>query len=269
MLIQAPQKPPKSRSERGGRTADTWQRCLRWVTGVAVPLLFWVGAASAAPSALPPAPDQWLTDTAGFLSPSASQALNIRLADYERQSGHQVVVWIGSSVGSQPLEEFAAKTFESWRLGRKKLDDGLLIAVLAKDRKIAIEVGYGLEDRVPDAVASRIINDVMVPKLRAGDADGALSAGIDATLQAIDGKAFVPNTGAPPEVGRPAPLAPWQMILFGILALGFLALLVTHPSLALTLLFVLSGGRGGGGGGGGGFGGGGGRSGGGGARGSW
>ena len=210
-------------------------RGVGWVVALAAAVLLWMCAASAEANALPPPPDHRLTDSVGLLSPNARETLNARLESCERQTGHQVVVRIGSSTGSQPLEEFATKTFESWRLGRKKLDDGLLIAVLAKDRKIAIEVGYGLEDRVPDVIAAHIINDVMAPRLKAGDADGALSAGVDATLQALDGKAFVPDAGEPPGASRTAPPSLWQMILLGVLGLGFLALLVTHPSLALTL----------------------------------
>jgi uncharacterized protein len=267
VLILALQKLRKSLSDRA-RGSGIRRALLAFV-------LLWACAASGEPSALPPPPSAWLTDSVGLMSPNARTALNTRLELYEQQSGHQVVVWIGASTGGQPLAEFAHQAFENWRLGRKKLDDGLLIAVLAKDRKIAIEVGYGLEDRVPDATAARIINDVMVPRLKAGDPDGALSAGVDATLQAIDGKPFTPDTGQPQGVARPAPPPVWQMIVFALLGLGFLGLLVTHPSLALTLLYVIGRGGGGGGGsagggfGGGGFGGGGGRSGGGGARGSW
>jgi uncharacterized protein len=270
VLILALQKLRKSRSDPARRSG--------FRVALLAAVLLWACSASAEPGALPLPPTAWLTDSVGLLSPGARAALNTRLERYEQQSGHQVVVWIGSTTGAQPLAEFAHQTFERWQLGRKKQDDGLLIAVLANDRKIAFEVGYGLEDRVPDATAARIINDVMAPKLKAGDADGALSAGVDATLQAIDGKPFAPDAAQPPATARPGPPPLWQMILFALVGLGFLGLLVTHPSLALTLLYVIGrgggggaggGGFGGGGFGGGGFGGGGGRSGGGGARGSW
>lgn len=225
---------------------------------------------------IPAPPTSRVTDGAGLLSAPARESLEERLTAYERRTGHQVVVWVGSTLGSTPLEDFTVKTFKAWGLGRKGKDDGVLVAVLAKDRRIGIEVGYGLEGQIPDAVASRIINDVMVPKLRAGEPDAALASGVDAILQAIEGKPFVQDDGSP----TAAPTIPgtFKIILFALLGAGFLLLLVTNPSLALTLLFVMAGrgGRGGGGGGfggggfgGGGFGGGGGRSGGGGARGSW
>lgn len=217
--------------------------------------------------ATPPPPRAWVTDTVGLLSPEARQRLDARLQDFEKRTGHQLVVWVGDTSGDVPLDEFATRTFESWRLGRKGLDDGLLMLVLARDRKIAIEVGYGLEDRVPDVIASRVIREVMAPKLRAGDADGAIEGGMDAMMAAI-GKVEGSSAKEPPGERT---VGTGKLILFGFLLLLFLILLATNPSLAISMLYVLMSGRGGMGGGGGGgvFSGGGGRSGGGGARGGW
>jgi uncharacterized protein len=261
-------------------------------------LLAGVGAGWGAVGAgKPPPPTRWVTDNAGLLSPQARQQLDAALEDYQRRTGHQVLVWIGDSTGVVPIEDFANAAFQAWRVGRKGIDDGLALFVMAKDRKLRFEVGYGLEGRLPDVVASRIIREIMTPRLQAGDADGAITAGVAAAIAAVDGRDWRGAGGTAPgggaagtgaetgseggQVPRAAggrsgrvahPLSLPQMILFGILGLGVLFLLITHPSLALWLLFnVLSGGRGGdgGGGGGGGFGGGGGRSGGGGASGSW
>jgi len=221
---------------------------------------------------IPPSPTRFVTDTAGLISAATRAELDARLEAYERATGHQLLVYVTDTSGATPLEDFAVRTFEAWKPGRKGLDDGLLVLVLAKDRKIAIEVGYGLEDRVPDAIASRVIREVMSPRLAAGQPDEALRAGVDALITSIEGKPFDSKTpGAQPApVGRPSML---KLVLYGVLALLFLLLLITHPELALALLFSM-GGRGGGGFGGGGgfsggFSGGGGRSGGGGARGSW
>ncbi len=252
-------KHPRSRS-----SAWTLQRLSQPLVALAFVTL--VSSALAKDAPIPPRPTTWVTDDAALLSPAARDALDKKLAAYQRQTGHQVVVWIGSSLDSTPLEDFAVETFKAWELGRKGKDDGLLLAVLAKDRRIAIEVGYGLEGSVPDVVASRIINELMVPELRAGRADAALGSGVDALLEKIEGKPFRANDpAAAPSAARPSTA---RIGLYLILGAAFLLLLITHPSLALGLLFVMAG-RGGGGGGGGGFGGGGGRSGGGGARGSW
>jgi uncharacterized protein len=227
--------------------------------------------------AVPAAPTRWVTDSAGFLSEGAREELDGRLQAYQRQSGHQVLVWIGRTTGVVPLEDFTVRAFAAWKVGRKGLDDGVILFVLSDDRKIRIEVGYGLEGEVPDAIASRIIREAIVPRVQAGDRDGAIRAGVAALIAAVEGEAASTETTAGPPPGRSPPSGPrppmsmGQKIVIGLAVIGFLILLVTNPSLALYLLFsLMSGGRGGGGGGGGGgFSGGGGRSGGGGASGSW
>ncbi|MRG97998.1 TPM domain-containing protein [Polyangium spumosum] len=221
------------------------------------------GQTAAAP--IPPAPTRHVTDTVGLLSPDARARLDARLTQYERQTGHQVVVWIGDTIGGADLADWAVRTFEAWGVGREGQDDGIVVFVLAKDKKIDIEVGYGLEGQVPDAIASRVIREVMAPRLRAGDPDGAITGGVNALLQAIEGKPFTPGPG---ETAEPQPRTR-DFIWIGVLVVAFLVLFAVNPSLALTLLWVITRGRGGGGGDGGGFSGGGGRSGGGGARGGW
>jgi uncharacterized protein len=246
---------------------------------------------------VPPAPTRWVTDTAGMLSPGVRESLDQRLREYQARTGHQVLVWIGASTGAVPLEDFTVRAFAAWRVGRKGIDDGLAIFLFAADRKIRFEVGYGLEGTVPDAIASRIIRDVMVPRLKAGDADGAVLHGVAATLAVVDGQPWSSaidaqaagtdlTAGAPEAPGEPGAFAPRGQpgsrrpqvhhgllynVIKWILIVGVLLFLITHPSLAFWLLMSLSGrdGGGGGGGGGGGFSGGGGRSGGGGASGSW
>ncbi|HEX2686354.1 MAG TPA: TPM domain-containing protein [Kofleriaceae bacterium] len=226
-------------------------------------------AALGAAAPVPPSPTRWVEDRAGFLSPATRTALDTRLEGYERATGHQVVVWIGKSLDGAPLDDWAVRTFKAWKVGRKGLDDGIAMFVLADDRLIDIEVGYGLEDKVPDAIASRIIREVMAPRLRAGDRDGAVTAGADAVLAAIEGRPWAGTAATPSHRSEPSWLA-W--ILGGLGLVGFLIFAITHPRMAMLFLWTMmaSGRRGGGGGGGGGgFGGGGGRSGGGGARGGW
>jgi uncharacterized protein len=227
----------------------------------------------AAETPIPPSPTQWVTDTANFLSPETVRSLNARLAAYERSTGHQVIVYIAPTTGDTPIEDWAVRAYAKWKVGRKGLDDGLALFIFPQDRKMRIEVGYGLEPVVPDAIASRVIYDVIAPRIRAGRPDEAVTAAIDALTGVIGGQA----NALPPARGREQsrPASPFQAIFLGILGLLLLGFVVTHPSLAFYFLAtILSGGggygrRGGGGLGGGGFGGGGGRSGGGGATGSW
>ncbi len=229
-------------------------------------------AAPLAPAAqtragIPPSPDRWATDQAGFLSRQTVESLDARLRDYESRTGHQLLVWIGRTLGpDQVLEDWAVRTFEAWKVGRKGLDDGLVLFILAEDRKIRIEVGYGLEDKVPDAYAFRVIDNILVPGIRAGRPDEAVDAAVTALIGYIGGDENA--AGPAPRRG----LESKAKGLFGLIAIVFFVILfITNPSLAFWLLLNIlgGGGRGGRGGGGGGFGGGGGRSGGGGASGGW
>lgn len=233
------------------------------------------GPALPAQAAPPPAPRSWVTDAPGLLSPAVRDRLDRRLEAYQKGTGHQVLVWIGASTGGDPLEDWTVRAFQAWKVGRAGLDDGLVLFILTADRKLRIEVGYGLEGTVPDAVASRIIRETIVPRLKAGDADGAVSAGVDRMLKVVGGDAAAAQ---PQDHGRGGgqPLGLGGKLILALLGLGALVLVISHPSLAVWILFsILNGGRGGGGGGGfgggggGGWSGGGGRSGGGGASGSW
>jgi uncharacterized protein len=251
---------------------------------IAAAALLAAAPSRAAEPALPPPPQSWVTDTVGYMSPVARQSLAGELEAYERQTGHQVLVWIGATTGDVPIEEFAVKAFEKWKVGRAAKDDGLVFFIFTEDRKMRIEVGYGLEDKVTDLLASQIIREVVAPRLRDNDPDGAITAGAKAILSTIDTAsgnttAAGGETGASareaPLPGTPRPLTGAQKVLIAVVGIGLLLLLITNPSLAVWLLLNLlsggGGGRGGGysGGGGGGWSGGGGRSGGGGASGSW
>ena len=238
--------------------------------------LFWTPFVHGAETPIPPVPTRWVTDTAGFLSPEVTRSLDAQLKAYERTSGRQLLVYIGTTTGDTPIEDWAVRAFEAWKVGRKGVDDGLALILMAQDRRIRIEVGYGLEGQVTDATASRIITQIITPRIQSGDRDGAVVAGMDALVRSTGGEGLsgqVAAVGPRPQRERETKQFTFgQLVIGGIVAVLFLLLLITNPSLAMFLLVsILSGGRqgGGGGGGGGGFGGGGGRSGGGGASGRW
>jgi uncharacterized protein len=220
---------------------------------------------------MPDAPSGWVTDRARLLSLETAARLDARLAAFERASGHQVLVYIDRTTGGVPLEDWTARAFARWRVGRKGIDDGVVLFVFAQDRRVRIEVGYGLEERLPDARAARIVDDVVVPAMRAGRPDEALSAGAEAVLAAVGGGAAAP---APQDFLRDVP--GWTLAAGALLVILAMIGFATNPSIAAWLLLFMSRGRWGGGGGPGesglsrgGFTGGGGRSGGGGASGSW
>jgi len=237
--------------------------------------------AAAAETPIPPPPDHFVTDRAGALSPASVAELDGRLAAYERETGHQLLAYVDRTTGGVPIEDWAVRAFERWRVGRRGIDDGVVLFLFTDDHRARIEVGYGLEGRVPDARAARIIDERVVPRMRAGDPDGAVRGAMDALMSTIGGAPG--GAGAP---GAQPPAVPgWALWLVGIVVLLLLGGLVTHPALAALLLLEIGrggrgrggggwggggwGGGGGGWGGGGGFSGGGGRSGGGGASGSW
>ncbi len=256
------------------RRAAAW-----WLLGLVA--LF---AACSTPANAPATPTRWVTDTAGFVSPAMRDALDQRLQAYQLSSGHEILVWIAPTVANTTLEEFAVRAFAAWQVGRKGLDDGLVIFIFSADHKVRIEVGYGLEGVVTDAQASRIINEVMGPLLRAVQPDAAVDAAVSALITLISPELTAPTNDAtaavgsaqparslPPKPAAPVPLG-W-LILGGIGGLAFLAFAMTHPRMALLLVANIFargfGGGGGGSAGGGGRIGGGGRSGGGGASGRW
>jgi uncharacterized protein len=232
--------------------------------GIVAALAMAIATAQAA-TPTPDAPTRWVTDHAAFLSPGVTSALDARLGAYADQTGHQLLVYIDRTTGGDPIEDWGARAFQRWRVGRKGIDDGLVLFIFSDDHRLRVEVGYGLEARVPDAVASRIINERIVPQIRAGDRDGAVRGGVDALIAAV---------GAPPQradgngASAPPPAIPtWKLVLGGLMLLLLIGFAVTHPGLAWLMLMSIGSGRGGGGGGG--FSGGGGSSGGGGASGSW
>ncbi len=231
---------------------------------------------------IPPSPTNWVTDNVGLLSPSTRDALNQRLANYNRATGHQVIVWIGATTGDATLEDWTIRAFSAWKVGRKGLDDGTALFMFAQDRKVRIEVGYGLEGQLTDAMASRIVRDNIVPRMRAGDPDAAVSDGVQGILATIGGEQGAASSQTASNLGEDIGAG---ATIFGVIVL-FIFVFVLAARRRWGGPFVIgSGWRGGGyggffggggfsgggwgGGGGGGFSGGGGSGGGGGASGGW
>jgi uncharacterized protein len=133
---------------------------------------------------IPPKPVQYVTDPAGALSATERASLITELAAYEHATGHQVIVWIGDTTGDTPLEDWTSTTAQAWGVGRKGTDDGAILFLFMKDRKLRIEVGYGLEDSLTDAQSSVIANGIAA-KIRQGDVNAAVQGGVDQMLVTI------------------------------------------------------------------------------------
>ena len=139
----------------------------------------------AADIATPPTPNHYVTDESGALSSAARTSLENELHAYETATGHQVIVWIGKTTGDVPLETWTTQTADRWKIGRHGNDDGAVLFLFMDDHKVRIEVGYGLESKLTDAQAHQIIVDDVVPRMRSGDTDGAVSSGVAAMLTTI------------------------------------------------------------------------------------
>lgn len=129
-----------------------------------------------------------VNDYAGILSTQARQQLEARLAAEERQSGNQVVVAIFPSLEGESLEDVSVRLAERWRIGQKGLDNGVILVVFVKDRKLRIEVGYGLEGRLPDLVAGQIVRNEIAPQFREQRYAEGIDAGLTAIFKAIAGE---------------------------------------------------------------------------------
>ncbi|MFI4946773.1 MAG: TPM domain-containing protein [Burkholderiales bacterium] len=182
--------------------------------------LLWSGAPSCAEEPLPPAPAAYFNDYAGVVSAGDAARLDAKLGQFAKETSTQVVVAIFDHLPSPSLEDFTVRTAESWRVGRKDWDNGAVLFVFVKDRKLRIETGYGLEGALPDALARRILDDQVVPRLRQGDWPGGLEAGIDGILAATRGEY---KAEAQPRKQVGVPLLTLVIVLFLVVLLIWLA----------------------------------------------
>ena len=135
-----------------------------------------------------PALTQRVTDLTNTLDTTQQQALESQLAQFEQQQGSQIAILIVPTTQPEAIEQFSIRVVDQWKLGRQGVDDGILILVAKNDRQMRIEVGYGLEGVIPDAIANRIIDETMVPHFRQGDFFGGLMAAVDQLSGLIAGE---------------------------------------------------------------------------------
>jgi uncharacterized protein len=167
-----------------------------------------------------------VNDAARLFDAQTTRGLELELKDYEARTGRQFAVLTIPSLEGEPLEEYALKVARTWRLGTKGRDDGVLLLVVRDDHRIRIEVGYGLEGKLPDALCGRIIRDRMVPRFRAGDFAGGTAAAVDALIADLGGS-YVPPTQNPLH-GRGG-VDPAEMPLSGKVLVSALLLAVLVP----------------------------------------
>ncbi|MBM3392681.1 MAG: YgcG family protein [Betaproteobacteria bacterium] len=159
--------------------------------------LFLLGVALAADGlvAVPPLKAR-VTDLTGTLSRDQTASLEAELAQFEKARGSQIAILLLPTTQPETIEAYSIRVAEAWKLGRKGIDDGILILVARNDRKLRIEVGRGLEGAVPDAVAKRIVAEVIGPRFKEGDFFGGLQAGVTKLQAVIGGEALPPPKSA-------------------------------------------------------------------------
>lgn len=222
-----------------------------------------------------PANPHRVNDIANVLSPETEQRITEYLKAIEEKNGSQIVVLTIPSLNGKSIEEFSLDVAEKWKLGQKDVDNGVLITLAVKDRKLRIEVGYGLEGALTDAKSSYIIRNIMVPQLRAGNYDAAIANGVQAVGGIVLGEFDItPQQIKKSQKQNSSGSGFFVIIVIFFIIIRFLPFFIVNPTgwFLLDMLVDLgrAASRGSSGGGGfGGFSGGGGGFGGGGSSGSW
>jgi uncharacterized protein len=152
-------------------------------------LCAWLGLTAFAAEVIPPVPAQYFNDYAGVVSAATAAQLNQRLEQFERDAASQIVVAIYPKMQSDSsIEDYTVRVAQAWHVGQKDKDNGAVLFVFTQDRKMFLQVGYGLEGALPDALCKRIIADEITPQFKAGNFDAGLTAGVNAMLAAAKGE---------------------------------------------------------------------------------
>lgn len=167
-----------------------------------------------------PVPDlsRRVTDLTATLSAEQVSALENKLAAFEAEQGSQIAVLIVPTTQPEDIAQFGIRVADAWKIGRKNVDDGVILIVAKDDRKLRLEVGYGLEGAIPDAIAKRVIAETITPYFKNGDFAGGIDAGVTQIIGLIEGESLPAPVGEP---GGQLDEGAFMFILFGGLIAGF------------------------------------------------
>lgn len=172
-----------------------------------------------------------VVDHAELLSPTVRSALAAQLKSHEDKTGNQIVILTIPTLDGEVVDTYAVRVFETWKLGKKGKDNGLLLLAVPKERKLRIEVGYGLEGVITDAVSSRIIRNVIAPQFKTGHFDQGMQDGVAAIIGQLEGKgadalpALSPETKTARGSGIKTPsMSLGERMLFGLFVFGVIGL---------------------------------------------
>jgi uncharacterized protein len=169
-----------------------------------------------------------VTDLTGTFTAAQKSALEQELAEFERRKGSQIAILVVASTKPEAIEQYSIRVVEQWKLGRKGIDDGLLLLLAKNDQRMRIEVGRGLEGPIPDVIAKRVIKEVIAPHFVAGDFFGGIEDGMHRLIGLVDGEKLPP----PQQRGKPQQgSGDWQSML----SVGFIFIAVVGT--VLTRMF--------------------------------
>ena len=168
-----------------------------------------------------------VTDLTATLSAEQVAELENKLAAFEAQRGSQIAVLIVPSTQPEDIAQFGIRVADQWKIGRTKIDDGVILIVAKNDRTLRLEVGYGLEGAIPDAIARRVIAETITPHFRSGDFYGGIDAGVQQLMRLIEGESLPP----PRASGQGQDDAPFVLLIVGGIVAGWLlSLLMSRPA---------------------------------------
>ena len=190
-----------------------------------------------------------VTDNAEIISPDVATRISDRLKAHETSTTNQVAVLTVPSLEGEDIESFALRVFEAWQLGQRGKDNGVLVVIAPQDRRMRIEVGYGLEGALTDLEAGRIIRNIMAPRFKAGDFNGGIQQGVDAVIGQLSGEDTLPVSPQAPSASAEKPffsgpnLSIVERILIGAFIFGIIGLFtvigVLTPGMGWFLYFFL------------------------------
>ena len=195
-----------------------------WVPGFLLLLLAFAAWAQVAVPEL----SRRVTDLTGTLAADQVATLEGKLAAFEAERGSQIAVLIVPTTQPEEIEQFGIRVAEQWKVGREKIDDGVILIVARDDRKLRLEVGYGLEGPIPDAIAKRVIAETITPYFRAGDYYGGIDAGVTQLMRLIEGEQLPPPAASRGGSDEEAPFV--LLVVGGLVAGWLLSTLMSRPA---------------------------------------
>jgi uncharacterized protein len=175
---------------------------------------------------VPPKPATYVTDKTGVLDATRVHALNEKLAQFERDTSNQILVYVDRSLPTDStMEQFANDAMHQWGVGQKGKDNGAVLFLFTGDRKMRIEVGYGLEGVLTDAKSKQITSTIIKPRLKAADYDGAVEQGADAMLAVVRGEGLK-GSGQTAHEAKGRKVSALPIAIAALVAFGFLGIII-------------------------------------------